>query len=110
MVLRSLPTPSGWNSEPCVGVIAPYAPHARRIQQLMNENLDITYRQIVRVGTIHSFQGLQFEVVIFDTVESPPIDPWFVDGGKVGAEAMRLVNVAVTRPKHKLIIVANVNY
>lgn len=109
VVLRSLPAMPEWNGEPRVGVIAPYAPHARRIQQLMNENLDATRRQLVRVGTIHSFQGLQFDVVIFDTVESPPITPFFVAGG-LGTEAMRLVNVAVTRPKHKLIIVANVEY
>jgi hypothetical protein len=109
VVLRSLPPTPEWNSEPRVGVIAPYAPHAARIQRLVNENLDATRRQLVRVGTIHSFQGLQFDVVIFDTVESPPIDPFFVAGG-LGTEAMRLVNVAVTRSKHKLIIVANVAY
>jgi predicted nucleic acid-binding Zn-ribbon protein len=108
-VLGSLPATPEWNGEPRVGVIAPYAPHAARIQRLINENLDATRRQLVRVGTIHSFQGLQFDVVIFDTVESPPITPFFVAGG-LGTEAMRLVNVAVTRPKHKLIIVANVAY
>ncbi len=65
----------------------------------------------MRVGTVHKFQGLEFDVVIFDTVESPDICPRidFIAGGKA-TEALRLINVAVTRARHKLIIVANAQH
>jgi hypothetical protein len=46
-----------------------------------------------------------------DTVESPPIAPavGFIGGGD-RSEGQRLVNVAVTRPQHKLFIIANAGY
>lgn len=49
--------------------------------------------------------------MIFDTVESPPLKPvpGFTAGSR-GSKAMRLVNVAVTRPQHKLLVVANLAY
>ena len=61
----------------------------------------------VRVGTVHAFQGLEFDGVIFDTMEAPglPVAP-FLRGGW-GSEAMRLLNVAVTRARHKLLIIAH---
>ncbi|MBV9616234.1 MAG: hypothetical protein JO031_12325 [Ktedonobacteraceae bacterium] len=63
-----------------------------------------------RIGTVHACQGLEFDALIFDLVESPGlrIAP-FLKGGW-GSEAMRLTNVAVTRARHKLLIVANMDY
>ena len=91
-----------------IGIVTPYWPQAQRLQQeIKTEGLV----EVVRAGTIHSFQGLQFEVVIFDTVESPPITPMpGFTAGRRGTKAMHLINVAVTRPQYKLIIVANTAY
>ena len=48
-----------------------------------------------RVGTVHAYQGLEFDVLIFDVVESPglAIAPFLREGW--GSESMRLLNVAV---------------
>lgn len=59
---------------------------------------------------MHKFQGLEFEIVIFDTVESPCVKPSDFTTGSQGSKSMRLVNVAITRAKQKLIVVANYNY
>ena len=81
---------------------------SKLLQNLIN---DAGLKEHVRVGTVHKFQGLEFDVVIFDTVESPDIPPRreFIAGGK-GTDALRLINVAVTRARHKLIIVANAKH
>jgi len=64
----------------------------------------------VRVGTVHAFQGLEFDTVIFDTVESPGIAIPRFTSDRWGTTAMRLLNVAITRARHKLMIVANMDY
>lgn len=92
-----------------LGIVTPYSPHAQRISQLLKQT-DAQMARRIRVGTTHSFQGLEFDVVIFDTVESPPLKPHSFIAGQRMSEATRLVNVAVTRAKHKLIIVANATY
>jgi superfamily I DNA and/or RNA helicase len=88
-------------------IITPYAAQAKLIWRLVREaGLD----HLVDVGTVHRFQGLERDVVIFDTVEAPPFRPApFVSGG-YGSEAMRLINVAITRARLKLVVVANVHY
>lgn len=62
------------------------------------------------MGTVHAYQGLEFDILIFDLVESPGlvIAP-FLRGGW-GSEAMRLLNVGVTCARHKLFVVANMQY
>ncbi|GHO89182.1 DEAD/DEAH box helicase [Dictyobacter formicarum] len=94
-------------SEPVIGIATPYAPQARLLQSLIKE---AGLQMHVHAGTVHRFQGLEFPILIFDTLESPPIKPGGFTAGSYGSDAMRLVNVAVTRPKHKLFIVANAAY
>ena len=91
----------------CIGIVTPYAAQRDYIKGLLKgTELEV----FVRVGTIHAFQGLEFDALILDTVESPglKIAP-FLRGGW-GADAMRLLNVAVSRARHKLLIVANMPY
>ncbi len=72
---------------------------------------DAGLNKYIRVGTVHRFQGLEAEVIIFDTVDSLPLKPPFrLTSGEWGSSAMRLVNVAITRAQQKLIIVANQEY
>ncbi len=95
-------------SEPCIGIVTPYAPQAQLLQKLINE--DANLKGQIRAGTVHRFQGLEFDVVIFDTVQSPGLGPGRFLSGSKNSASMRLINVAVTRPRQKLIIVANRNY
>jgi hypothetical protein len=94
-------------TERSIGIVTPYRPQARLLQSLLK---DEGLQNWVQAGTVHRFQGLEFDVVIFDTVESPglPISQ-FISGSR-GSNSMRLINVAVTRPRQKLFIVANLQY
>jgi superfamily I DNA and/or RNA helicase len=104
-----LPHQSG---QPQIGIVTPYAPQARKIREaLQQQGLD----QHARVGTIFAFQGREFEIVIVDLVKSPgtPLprfasDIWGRDG--VPTPATRLINVAHSRARSKLIYVTNVEY
>ena len=62
--------------EASVLIVAPYKPHVARINQLVKleyhnrgfkENLNF-----IRAGTIHSFQGSEADIVIFDLVIDEP--------------------------------------
>jgi hypothetical protein len=102
----------GWeqraDDEPPVAIVTPFRQQALAIQrELRARKLD----RLIRAGTIHGFQGLEFDVVVYDTVDSCPLEPsaYMTKGGR-WSQAMRLVNVAVTRAKYKLVIVANLAY
>ncbi len=90
-----------------MGIVTPYTAQRDEIKErIQGTDLEV----YCRVGTVHAYQGLEFDILIFDLVESPSlaIAP-FLRGGR-GLEAMRLLNVAVTRARHKLYIVANMQY
>ncbi len=90
-----------------IGIVTPYTAQCDFIkEQTQGTDLEV----YCRVGTVHAYQGLEFDVLIFDIVESPGlvIAPFLREGW--GSESMRLLNVAVTRARHKLFIVANMQY
>ncbi len=116
-LLDSMPEAMRAN-HPCIGIITPYAPQARKIRTAVSER---GWDQYVRVGTIHAFQGREFLAVILDLVEAPPADkeeapiiPRFTSDvwgyGGIATPATRLINVAHSRVRVKLIYVANVQY
>jgi superfamily I DNA and/or RNA helicase len=105
LVLADLPEAS--RKPECIGVVTPYTAHRDLLKELAR-GTDL--EMYARIGTVHAFQGLEFDALIFDLVESPglAIAP-FLRGGW-GGEAMRLLNVAITRAREKLLIVANMRY
>ena len=88
-----------------IGIIAPYR------QQIIDYRIDLEKFKsefpgniIIKPGTIHTFQGSECDVIIFDIVDAynEPIGILYKgEGGE------RLVNVAVSRAKSKLIIVGH---
>ena len=105
-------------NRPCIGIITPYAPQARKIRAAVSER---GWDRYVRVGTIHAFQGREFLAIVLDLVEAPPVDKeeapiiprftsdvWGYRG--IATAATRLINVAHSRAQVKLIYVANVQY
>lgn len=105
MVLADLPDER--RKPEYIGIVTPYTAQRDSIKERIQGTELEAY---CRVGTVHAYQGLEFDVLIFDVVESPglTIAP-FLRGGW-GSESMRLLNVAVTRARHKLFIVANMQY
>ncbi len=90
-----------------VGIITPYRAQSRLVWRLLRQR---RLEKTVDVGTVHRFQGLERQAIVFDTVEAPPVQPApFVSGG-YGSEAMRLINVAITRAQIELVVIANVTH
>lgn len=86
---------------------SPYRPHTEFLEKLIQE---FDLENDVRAGTIHTFQGSEAEVVIFDLVNDDP--HWRV--GLFMPEnddtTKRLLNVGITRARKRLIIVGDFSY
>lgn len=95
-----------WKPE-CLGVVTPYRPQVRLLEAELRRR---TVAEWVRVGTIHTFQGLEFAGVIFDTVDAPDIRLSPFTNDEWGSNAMCLINVAITRARDKLVLVAHLDY
>ena len=103
-------------NDPKILIVTPYKPHAERIKQLVKFEYERRAlpddANLINVGTIHSFQGSEADVVIFDLVLDEP--HWranlFMPRDKTNEALLRLLNVAVTRAKFKLCLVGNIKY
>lgn len=92
-----------------VGVITPYSAQARLIK-LITRDRGLDH---LKISTGHRFQGLEEEVIIFDIAEGPMPrygPPPFLTGAELTSEAAKLINVAITRPKAQLVVIANCHY
>jgi len=88
-------------------VVCPYRPHAQLLELLLREEC---LKDEVGAGTAHSFQGSEADVVILDLVNDEP--HWkvamFVPG--YDGATKRLLNVALTRARRRLIVVGDFDY
>lgn len=85
-----------------VGVITPFRNQAELLKSVLME-----YQiEGVEVGTIHTFQGDEKETIYISTAITPHTRPGTFEWIKDNVE---LINVATTRPKNQLIVVADVN-
>ncbi|OKI61696.1 hypothetical protein A6A27_27890 [Micromonospora sp. CB01531] len=88
-----------------LGVISPFAAQARLLESLLPEaKLDEW-----GASTVHRFQGSERDVVVYDTVDSGigvrPLHRWFTEGQN-GGDGARLLNVAASRARDHLVVVA----
>jgi len=90
-----------------VGIITPYTAQTKLIRKIA-EDMKIDR---IHVATVHRFQGGETDIVIFDTVESPgvKIAPMLGEVDKKSDTAC-LLNVAITRAKYKIFLIANLQY
>lgn len=93
-----------------VGIITPYAAQARLIRKMLKDDLG-SRKYDITCSTVHQFQGDEKDIIIFDTVESYPNEKL----GKLTSDnknnsVNRLINVAVTRARGKLIVIGNYSY
>ncbi len=89
-----------------VGIITPYAAQTRLIRAMIRDYYK-RGTEIISCATVHQFQGSESDVLIFDAVESYPTNRVGFLMGKDMNAVTRLVNVAITRAKGKLVTVAN---
>jgi predicted nucleic acid-binding Zn-ribbon protein len=95
-----------------VGIITPYAAQARLIKKILDDELPgKPPPPQPRVSTVHRFQGSECKTIIVDTVESYPEKvSILLDDSMSGSDADKLLNVAITRPETKLVIIANLRF
>lgn len=98
--IRSLHRKSSPQLPVSVGVICPYTVQVARLSYLQSRS-DDSFQ--VNVCSIDSCQGQEFDIVILSTVRANAEGNF----GFLQTEWRRL-NVAITRPKHTLIVVCNV--
>ena len=97
-----------------VGIIVPFRSTVYDIRSALYEN-DLG---VIEVGTIHTFQGREKDVIIFDTVMSGEeqygrrrhysVRPF--DEEKNGLAVPRLLNVAFSRSKERLVLLADMDH
>ena len=95
------------DEDPRVLLVAPYSPHAKLMGLSCREaKLDTE----VKHGTVHTFQGREADIVLFDLVNDEP--HWRVGmfDPKRDDDMKRLFNVALTRAKRRLIVVGDFEY
>jgi hypothetical protein len=95
-----------------VAIITPYVDQARAIRARLKAQTgeDGDVRQI-ECSTVHRFQGQERDVVILDTVDAEPMKPGVLLSERgVHSTAQHLINVAISRARGKLIVVADVGY
>lgn len=95
-----------------VGLVTPYRAQTRLFQYLVEQLIEQSglSRDAVEAATVHRFQGNEKDIIILDLVDSPPFRIGKLLSGRWGSAAMQLLNVACTRAKGKLVVVAHRNY
>lgn len=94
-----------------IGVITPYTGQVALLKALFSKKeYNTDFQDRVKIGTVHTFQGSECDVIIFDMVDCLKFEkgktPYFgrIYGGEDGEQ---LLNVAISRAKHKLIVVCD---
>lgn len=85
-----------------IAIITPYRGQYQRLKRLI-ANQDLEDR--VTCGTVHQFQGSEADVVVFDPVDGPGRPN--VGHMLTGKQGTRLTNVAISRARAKLIVLAD---
>lgn len=89
-----------------IAIITPYRAQVALIKKTIKAHFtDKAFTERIQVGTVHSFQGSEADLLIFDLVDAKNI--------KVGRlfwqeEGERLTNVAISRATGKLIVVGHI--
>jgi hypothetical protein len=89
-------------------IISPYRAHANLVSVLLSENLYLKNEAVS--GTAHSFQGSEADVVIFDLVADEPHFRVNLFMESLDSELERLLNVALTRARFRLIVLGDFAY
>jgi len=84
-------------------VVAPYKSQVKHIKNSLNEHINSPH--LIEVSTLDSFQGMEFDVIVFSFTRAASPDQ---RNKKVGfLDDARRLNVAFSRAKKKLILVGN---
>ncbi|WP_280252446.1 AAA domain-containing protein [Nocardia abscessus] len=97
--VRFLLEPGRMADDTTVGVVTPFKAQAEVIRQQLGRNFDH-----VRVGTVHTFQGGECDIMIYSLVAAPGMPSGSVNWID---NQLNLWNVAITRARSHLVMVGN---
>lgn len=100
-IARVLPILQGTGQS--IGVVTPFRAQAEEIRDEMNRLIGAAEAASVAVDTAHRFQGDERDVILF----SPVLGPSMTKTAVSFANDPNLVNVALTRARHRLRVVGN---
>ena len=90
-----------------IAVVCPYRAQTRQLRDLVRRRLGSAAPDDLGISTIHRFQGREKRLVVIDTVDAPPGRSWFLNERR-NPDFPRLLNVALSRARERLVIVASV--
>ena len=98
-----------------IGIITPYKGEVSLLKWAIHEkDYPDKFTKRIKVGTIHTFQGSECDVIIFDMVDCAKLESGreCKNIGRLyaGEEGERLLNVAVSRARNKLIVIGDPIY
>lgn len=91
-------------SAPRIGIVTPYAAQRRYLNKLIQM---FGLERWVVAGTVHTFQGNECDVIIFDSVLGEPHWTSRFTNPNDWREVRRDLNVAVTRARHQFIFIGD---
>ncbi len=89
-------------TENLIGIITPFKEQAKCIKLELKKQMPIDYSKI-SVGTVHTFQGAERNIIILSTVYGKQDGCYFIDANK------SLMNVAVSRAKDNFFVFGDLN-
>lgn len=88
-----------------IGIITPYRAQVRLYYAKVRASYgNSDFFKNIKIGTIHTFQGSECDLIFFDLVEESKFPASRLLNEKEGE---RLITVALTRARHKLIVVGD---
>lgn len=94
-----------------LGICTPYAAQAKLIRRLLDD--EGLGGGVVEAGTVHRYQGDEKTTIVLDIPESVGGGHFigrFLQGDHPDDDGTKLFNVAISRAKEHLVVVANVTY
>jgi len=92
-----------------LGVVAPYAAQTRLLQALLQDKLGPEGLKFA--ATVHSFQGNEKDAMLVDLTDSPgTILGQFMKAKEREDTGARLLNVAISRAREHVVLMANFEY
>jgi len=104
MAAAAIPRPEDLTVPRPIGIVTPYAAQRRLLSRLV-QALDL--KDWVAFGTVHTFQGTEAELIIFDSVLDEPYWTARLCNPNQFKEVKRDLNVALTRSRSKFLFVGS---
>jgi hypothetical protein len=103
MAAAHIPKPGPLDAPP-IGIVTPFAAQRRLLTRLVQ---DMGLSEWITAGTVHTFQGGQADLIIFDSVLDEPYWSARLTTPSAMEDVKKDLNVAVTRAKSKFVFIGS---